>query len=1130
MSPRSASSRSWLIACLLFACASLSTLAWAGDKGLGDLAGPMRLLAQNAAAGNVNTAAVSKLGVRAQGNLVQTEILFTSEAAAVATGLGKFGGQVQARHDRRVQAMLPVTELMNVADLPQVAQVRPPKMMRPLQGYGAYTSQGVQLTNATAFHLSGYYGSNVKVAIIDTGFAGLTAAEVPVTAAQEISFRSDGSMTAGGPHGTAVAQIVADMAPGCTMELVAVDTELSLLNAIDWVIEQNYKVVNMSLGVDDGPFDDTHPLCVAVNKAVNAGIFWANAAGNEAQRHWEGDGEFIAASDGSMYQRFASGKDYIALDLGAGSFEADLSWYQTSPGTTDRDYDLVLFDSGDNLVARSAVQQDGDDPPVETLVAYVATAGTYHLRIQRMPNSAIPDQPDKFQLFTPEVDLESTVQVSADSLCIPAVASGAFAVGATRATSYLPAAGQPLAGLAVDQIEPFSSRGPLNQSLKPELCGPDAVSISNDTALASLNPFLGTSAASPHVAGAAALLLSESSARTAAQLRSILTTNRQVISHVAADDNAYGAGRLSLRVGLSTGDEQAPTVNIDFPTNNSTITAASPKVQMTFTDTTGIDPASIQIWYDPGTTTPQVGDASQIIRDGAIVSGANARDFTLDSTSGECTFMMDNLTRTHHTLAARVSDLSGNMSTVVFSNFRITTPTISAGVHIIGLPYPNLATTDPSEVFGVPLSSLTLIRWVPTDSRVSKYHVYPDDYASFSPPDDLVPNPPAGLGYFLSLPTTGTLSASAGGVTTDSYSIKLVYGNDAPRGWNLIGNPYEGYVDWGSVQLESANGRQDLSEAINDSSPVTEGVLFDFVSTAGGGYYSFPADPTQDRMEPLKGYWLHVLKAATLIVYNTGNTTVAATTHKSSKPAAVSATNWTLQLGARCGKYEDPVNYIGVASKATDGYDPGLDVSEPPPLVDSLRMYMAGSGSDLAKDVRSAGDAHQEWAVDVACRLQNVPVTVSWPMINAAVPRAVTLRLEDTDTGKSVYMRTATGYTFTMAEPGVRHLKITASTDASANLAVTGLAAAQNNAGGIALTYTLSQPATVTVEVRNMAGVLIRTLGQSEAAAGASQTVMWNGRNEHGSRSPAGKYFARITACAADGQTVQALRPFSISR
>nr|HID12859.1 DUF521 domain-containing protein [Anaerolineae bacterium] len=70
--------------------------------------------------------------------------------------------------------------------------------------------------------------------------------------------------------------------------------------------------------------------------------------------------------------------------------------------------------------------------------------------------------------------------------------------------------------------EPYSSQGPTNDSqyaasrTKPDLMGPDGVSNYTYTA------FYGTSASSPHVAGAAALLLSEDPSRTAAQLQAKL--------------------------------------------------------------------------------------------------------------------------------------------------------------------------------------------------------------------------------------------------------------------------------------------------------------------------------------------------------------------------------------------------------------------------------------------------------------------------------------------------------------------------------------------------------------------------------------------------------------------------------
>ena len=99
------------------------------------------------------------------------------------------------------------------------------------------TSEGVQLTDTTAMHVAGIAGQGVRVAVIDIGFDELYAAEVPVDdtdPAALMSFRSDGSVNEASAHGTAVAQVVADMAPACTMTLMAVDTSMSIESAIDY--------------------------------------------------------------------------------------------------------------------------------------------------------------------------------------------------------------------------------------------------------------------------------------------------------------------------------------------------------------------------------------------------------------------------------------------------------------------------------------------------------------------------------------------------------------------------------------------------------------------------------------------------------------------------------------------------------------------------------------------------------------------------------------------------------------------------------------------------------------------------------------------------------------------------------
>ncbi|GAI69857.1 unnamed protein product, partial [marine sediment metagenome] len=129
----------------------------------------------------------------------------------------------------------------------------------------------------------------VTVAVIDIGFGGYDEAEIPGVgegSGRTISFIGGGGM-GGSQHGTAVAEVVADMAPGAEIYLVAVDTNLAIEQAIAYVRDNDFDVAVMSLGIFEGPYDGTHSVSQKVNGARASGVFWVNAAGNHAQRHYE---------------------------------------------------------------------------------------------------------------------------------------------------------------------------------------------------------------------------------------------------------------------------------------------------------------------------------------------------------------------------------------------------------------------------------------------------------------------------------------------------------------------------------------------------------------------------------------------------------------------------------------------------------------------------------------------------------------------------------------------------------------------------------------------------------------------------------------------------------------------------
>src|SRR5262249_16178993 len=116
--------------------------------------------------------------------------------------------------------------------------------------------------------------------------------------------------------------------------------------------------------------------------------------------------------------------------------------------------------------------------------------------------------------------------VAASSISDPAASPKSMTAGAV----YYPS--------NVNEI--FSSQGPTSTGLrKPDISAPDGTSSFTYPA------FFGTSAAAPHVAGAAALIWSQNLTRSAATVRSLLETNACDLG-VPGPDNIFGAGMLTL--------------------------------------------------------------------------------------------------------------------------------------------------------------------------------------------------------------------------------------------------------------------------------------------------------------------------------------------------------------------------------------------------------------------------------------------------------------------------------------------------------------------------------------------------------------------------------------------------------
>ncbi len=152
-----------------------------------------------------------------------------------------------------------------------------------------------------------------------------------------------------------------------------------------------------------------------------------------------------------------------------------------------------------------------------------ATA-TYHLAIDKYQATSN----HRFAVFS--IEHGTVPAVASGSIASPADASGVLAVGAISQLNW-----------TTGPLEYFSSRGPTNDGrTKPEISGPDYV-----TSYTYGGRFSGTSAASPYVAGAAAILLSANPTYSVSQLWNALTSTA-VDMGISGQDNSYGFGRLNL--------------------------------------------------------------------------------------------------------------------------------------------------------------------------------------------------------------------------------------------------------------------------------------------------------------------------------------------------------------------------------------------------------------------------------------------------------------------------------------------------------------------------------------------------------------------------------------------------------
>jgi hypothetical protein len=538
--------------------------------------------------------------------------------------LQKAGAKITGSFGKVISALIPIEALPQLETSTQLRFIKPSYKPRhqnqPLANIAAIKKNVFQPAPAQTVYSQGdtaqgsYLarkkykadGKGVKVGILSDSYDNLSGAETgvlngelpgsknPFNYKKPVKVLAD--LDSGGiDEGRAMAEIVHDVAPGAEIAFnTAFLGQAAFAQGIVDLAKIGCQVIADDIYYSDEPYFQDGIIAQAIDKVVKNGATYFSAAGNSSTRSYEmnykpSTFEPLGPGWGTAHNFAAPGAvpiyyQPVFVPVG-GLFTVGLQWddpfFSAGGMGAESDVDLFIFDETGEVIAWSFQDNLASGDPVEFTGFYNnSTSNTFYISILKYTG---PNPSRLKYIMYDQGSFYSGVPIPGQFA--PSVVGHPNSAGAiATAASWYKAT--PAYGVDIPLVESFSSLGgtmiyfdkdgiriPAIQRKKPDITAPDGGNTSffysDEPGDSDAFPnFFGTSAAAPHAAAAAALMIDAQKLNTLtpAQIRGIMTSqtydmdNRYTPGFDKGFD--YNTGTGLLRADQSVGEVKFPNLYI----------------------------------------------------------------------------------------------------------------------------------------------------------------------------------------------------------------------------------------------------------------------------------------------------------------------------------------------------------------------------------------------------------------------------------------------------------------------------------------------------------------------------------------------------------------------------------------